>query len=503
MLFGRVMFIALAILMQVAFLVLIVLYLDTNSYVAFVVSMIFAFIAVLHLINRDMSPEGKVTWVIVLLVVPIAGVLLYIMFSQNRISRHQQKLLRKIYDESIEHLASPPSSFETYRDSLGVYYGQGKYLSSFPTTTIHDNTETLYFSDGREFWLDLLEQLKRAEKFIFLEYFIIERGVMWDAILEVLEEKVKAGVEVRVMYDDIGCISKLPANYYRKLREKGIDCVKFNRFVPIASAVHNNRDHRKITVIDGNVGYIGGINLADEYINEITVYGHWKDTAVRLRGDAVRSLTIMFLQLFNMQAKRTEDYNQYMPTAGLRYPNSRGYVIPFGDGPRPLYQEQIGEQAYLNIIDNAKKYVYITTPYLIIDDRLRQSLRSAAKRGVDVRIITPNIPDKKLVFTITRYNYKPLQEAGVKIYQYTNGFIHAKSILSDDLVAIVGTINLDYRSLVHHYECGVWMYQTDANLQLKNDFNFILQASTLQGKHVLNIWQRMFCKIAMIFSPLM
>ena len=306
------------------------------------------------------------------------------------------------------------------------------------------------------------------------------------------------------MYDDIGSINKIKSNYYKKLRKMGIACVKFNRFKPIMTAVHNNRDHRKITVIDGTIGYTGGINFADEYINEKTLYGHWKDTGIRLEGEAVKNLTIMFLQNYSVWNKKEEQMANYIPLqTNTDYKD--GVVFAFGDGPNPLYPEAVGENAYLNIINNAKKYVYITTPYLIIDYLLLNALRNASLRGVDVKIITPHIPDKKTVFLLTRSNYTALIEAGVKIYEYTPGFIHSKVILSDDEVAIVGTINLDYRSLVHHFENGVWLYKTSSiksiAFDLQNTLSVSKQISKKDAKQ--NFFVRIICSILNLFSPLL
>ena len=306
------------------------------------------------------------------------------------------------------------------------------------------------------------------------------------------------------MYDDFGCMTTLPERYYEQLCQEGIHCILSNKFTPILSNIHNNRDHRKITVIDGRIGYTGGLNLADEYINAYEKYGHWKDTAVRIQGDAVRNLTVLFLASWNTQSKEPIDCGPYLEvqtdqTAG------KGYVIPFGDGPEPLYADTIGKNVYLNMIHGAKRYLYITTPYLICDHELLSALRIAAKKGVDVRIITPHIPDKKAVFLMTRSNYRVLLQDGVKIYEYTPGFIHAKSFVCDDKLAVCGTINLDYRSLVHHFECGAWMYDTDCIGDMKDDFLATAARSqiVIMEQAKLRGWQRLLAELMKVFSPLL
>ena len=314
----------------------------------------------------------------------------------------------------------------------------------------------------------MLEALRSAEHFIFMEYFIINQGYMFQTIVDILEEKAKQGVEVRLIYDDMGCIGTLPPHYYKILQKKGIKCAAFNPFRPVMSVIMNNRDHRKILVVDGTVGFTGGINLADEYINKIERFGYWKDTGVRIEGEGVWSLTNMFLGMWNSIVRSSEDYKKYLPPVHQTWNlDEDGFVQPYGDSP--LDHENVGENIYLNIISRAKKYVYIFTPYLIIDHETLVALRNAAKSGVDVRIVTPGIPDKKMVYLLTQSYYTPLLEAGVKIYQYTPGFLHAKSFVCDDEIATVGSVNLDFRSLYLHFECGVFMYRSKAVMQVKQD----------------------------------
>ena len=323
------------------------------------------------------------------------------------------------------------------------------------------------------------------------------------SIHAILKQKAAQGVEIFFLYDDFGCMTTLPEQYYEQLKNEGIHCTPSNKFTPILSHIHNNRDHRKITVIDGRIGFTGGINLADEYINAIEKYGHWKDTAIRLEGPAVKNFMSLFLASWNSQSKYQIDCTKYMELLPVQQ-DVNGYVIPFGDGPEPIYRDSIGKNVYLNMINAAKEYVYITTPYLICDHELINALRIAVKKGIDVRIITPHVPDKKTIFLMTRSNYKRLIKSGVKIYEYTPGFIHAKNFICDDKFAVCGTINLDYRSLVHHFECGVWMYGSDAVISMKEDFMRTLTISqqiSLTDSE-LKPWQRLLAEIMKVFSPL-
>ncbi len=502
--FSRLTIVALAIIIQVLFLVGVISFFGQYYVIIQIAAGFLAMLVLIHIVNRDMSSDGKIAWVIVVGLFPVFGVIVYVLFSQNKISFKQRRLLKKLDDESISAIIPSVSQQAVYEKQLGRYYGQSHYLLQTGGAPLFVNTETKYFPSGEDFWEDLLKELEKAEKYIFMEYFIVERGKMFDGILDILRKKVAQGVEVRLMYDDVGSISKVPGNFHKQMNALGIKCIKFNPFNPIMSAVHNNRDHRKITVIDGAVGYVGGINLADEYINEKQLYGYWKDTAVRLRGEGVQSLTVMFLQAYDVMTEQLDNFNDYLPENYEIY-EENGMVIPFGDGPRPHYNELIGENVYLNIINQAQKYLYITTPYLIIDDTLTNALRAAALRGVDVKIITPHIPDKKLIFNVTRYSYAKLMKAGVKIYEFRPGFMHAKSFVADDEIGVVGTINLDYRSLMHHYECAVWMCRTQAVADLRADFDNTLAQSIRQTPETakLNGFQRFICRLIAIFRPMM
>lgn len=468
-----------------------------------VLSWIVVFLTALHAANRDMVPETKIPWILCIVFFNVFGVAIYAVFSSHRPNRRMQKksLVLSGRAAAFERTSLP----ERFSEETRRFSDVGEALMTVnPSACIYGGTKTEYFPVGEDFRDRLLEDLERAEKYIFMEYFIIEKGEFWNAVLDVLARKVKQGVEVRFMYDDIGCMGRVHLAYHRKIQKAGIRCVKFNPFVPVVTNVHNNRDHRKITVIDGKVGYTGGINLADEYVNIGSPFGHWKDTAVRLEGEGVKGLLLMFLKLYNLATRgEGEDFAPYIPETYERF-EGEGFVQPYGSGPRPVYPRSVGEDVYINIINAARDYVWIMTPYLIIDYRMRESLILAAERGVDVRIIVPHIPDKKLAFALTRSNYLALIRGGVKLYEYTPGFVHAKGFLADDRVGVVGTINLDYRSFIHHYEDAVLMYKTRALAGMKADMEQTFAVSRLQTPEDAkkNVVWRWVCEIAKLFAPL-
>ena len=352
----------------------------------------------------------------------------------------------------------------------------------------------------------MLEELEKAEHFIFMEYFIIQEGVMWNAIHDVLRRKAAQGVEIRLLFDDVGSLLTLPNDYDKLLESEGIACRVFNPFVQMLSPRLNNRDHRKILVIDGHTGFTGGINLADEYINAYPKHGHWKDTAVMLKGEAVANLTTMFLIMWGFVNKSDEVFDPYMPHAYHPdpFPEAAGFVQPFSDSP--LDGEPIAENVYRALIERAERYVYITTPYLILDNEITTALCTAARQGIDVRIITPHVPDKWYVHAVTRANYPTLIKAGVKIYEYTPGFIHAKMFVSDDDYAVVGTINLDYRSLYLHFECGAWMYKTSCIPDIRDDIlktQEVCQQVTPEDYAHVPFIKRLGHGLLRVFAPLM
>lgn len=468
-----------------------------------ILAWVFHFGVLLYLINRDEIPEFKMPWLIILFLLPVIGSFVFMLLSSNSTSRKEYARSEKAAKDMEKYQRQTARIDELKAQDTDAWL-QANYLYTQAGMPCCGDTKTTYYPIGEDFHTVLLEELKKAEHFIFMEYFIVQEGVMWNPIHEILKEKAAQGVEVYFMYDDFGCMATLPWHYHKILTDKGINCEIAGKFSPVLSHIHNNRDHRKITVIDGKVGFTGGINLADEYINAIEKHGHWKDTAVRIEGEAVRNLMVLFLTNWNTQSKKHPiDYEKYMalqaqPTDG------NGIVIPFGSGPEPIYTDTIGKNVYLNMISAAKEYLYITTPYLICDREILSALRIAAKKGVDVRIITPHIPDKRTVFFMTRSNYTALIEDGVKIYEYTPGFIHAKNYVCDDKFAVCGTINMDYRSLVHHFECGAWMYDTDCIADMKADFLHTMERSCKidKNKAVMKGWQRLIAEIMKVFSPL-
>jgi cardiolipin synthase len=422
------------------------------------------FCVVIYIINKENHPSYKIAWIVPIMIFPLFGVLIYLLYANKRPGRYLRKRFEKTEELVTENLKQDDSVAELMpaRDAT-----RARYLCDrgYPVCA---GTQARYFASGEEMFPYMLAELEKAEHFIFLEYFIIEEGEVWSAILEILKRKAASGVDVRVIYDDMGCVGKLPTGYNFKLESMGIKCTAFNPFVPFISVVMNNRDHRKILVVDGHTSFTGGINLADEYMNIKSPYGYWKDTAVMLHGKATWSLTYMFLQMWNVLRGTKEDFDIYRPE---RYHTERfegdGFVQPFSDNP--LDDEAISQNVYVDIISQAEKYVYICTPYLVPDYEMINALVRAAKRGVDVRIITPGIPDKKLIYRLTRSYYPVLLKAGVKIYEYAPGFVHAKSIVCDDRITVVGTINMDFRSLYLHFECGVLMTGTGIANTVRDD----------------------------------
>ena len=457
---------------------------------------------ILAIVNRNMPPESKVTWLL-FAVVPVFGFLLYLMIGERRLSKKEIQQLEKMDSMKFREDNSYDLRVELKQENKSAFGIVKSLLSMDHNADVYDGTASQYFPLGEEMFEAMLDDLRSAKKFIFLEFYIIDPGLMWNRILEILVDKVQQGVEVKLLYDDIGCMATLSGDYTKRLRKIGIDAHKFNKVIPRMTVAYNNRDHRKILVVDGQVGYTGGINLADEYINHIVRFGHWKDGGVRLEGSAVKALTRLFLMNWYINRGEITDFDRYHFDS--QRVEGKGLYIPYGSGPKPIYKEQVGKAVYQNIINQAIDYVYITTPYLIIDYDLTEDIKNAAMRGVDVRIVTPFIPDKKLIQIVTRGAYPDLLEAGVKIYEYTPGFIHSKNVISDDELAVVGTINFDYRSLVHHYENAVLMYQTETIADIKQDFEGLFDVSKEISLETLqNSWyQRLLKEIMQLFAPLL
>ncbi|MEE1199529.1 MAG: cardiolipin synthase [Christensenellales bacterium] len=465
-LFGRSSLIALLLVAQAVLLIGLFARWQFAYYAYGGVYALSAFMA-LYLINQPMNPSTRQTWLILILLAPILGSLLYFFVSMDIGHRLLRKRLEDIAYETKPFLSRRDELYRTMQQNEPELASLARYTYSHGGFPAYANTHVDYYPSGESKFTALLEDLARAQSFIFMEYFIIDEGFMWDRILEILQRKVRQGVEVRVMYDGTCALFRLPYHYPDTLNALGIQCKQFSPIRPLVSTHYNNRDHRKIVVVDGHTAYIGGVNLADEYINRKRLFGHWKDTAIRLQGEAVRSFTLMFLQMWHV-SERAVDYKRYLDAPLPEFPPSEGYVIPYGDSP--FDDERVGESVYLDIINRARDYVHIMTPYLIIDGEMSTALRYAAKRGVDVRLILPHIPDKKSAFALAYTHYKELIRAGVRIYEYIPGFVHAKVFVSDDCKAVVGTINLDYRSLYLHFECAAYLYKTTIIPEIEADF---------------------------------
>lgn len=462
---------------------------------------VFTLFMLIHLFKSNMSSSAKLTWFFLMALFPIP-VSIMLWYTERDIGHSRLKNgLRERIDQTKHKLTQDeaviqaPEIVESGTDALS------RYLNLSGCFPLYHNTQVTYFPLGEDKFAAMLEELKKAEKFIFMEYFIVGEGLMWGSILKILAEKAAQGVEVRVMYDGMCEISTLTSDYPQRLAKLGIQCKPFTPIRPFVSTQYNYRDHRKILVIDGKVAFNGGVNLADEYINYIERFGHWKDTAVMLKGDAVKSFTLMFLQMWNLTEKDIQ-WDAYL-TDGIQA-ESDGYVIPYADCPLDGYK--VGRSVYLDILNRAKRYVHIMTPYLILDDELETALKFAAERGVDVRLILPGIPDKKMAFALAKTHYRYLIEAGIKIYEYTPGFVHAKVFVCDDEKAVIGTINLDYRSLYHHFECATYLYRCACISQIEEDFQSTMAlCSTVTPETIKN--EKMSYKfrgsLMKILAPLM
>lgn len=459
----------------------------------------------IHVINKDDNPNYKMTWIMCIMTLPVFGGLLYLLFGGKKVPKELR--VRDYFSQRDinDILEQEHRILEDLKMHDPVAHKQANYIWKNARFPIYDHTETTYFKVGEEKFTALLNELKQAKHYIFMEYFIIQEGSMWNPILEVLKQKVQEGVDVRLMYDDAGCIFKLPKDYHKVLSSYGIKAKVFNPLQPRLAMQMNNRDHRKIVVIDGVVGFTGGINLADEYININSPFGHWKDVGVMLKGAAVWNFTLMFLQFWDYDEKIKDDYLSYRPDfTYCKNKKNDGYVQPFSDSPTD--NEHVGEYSHINMVNSANDYVYAQTPYLIIDNEMKTSLILAAKNGIDVRIMVPHIPDKRYAFMITRSNYESLLKAGVKIYEYTPGFVHAKTFVVDDKMAIVGTINMDYRSYYLHYECGVWFYKSKVVNDLKEDYlNTLTQCHevTLEEARNVKFPVRLIRALLNLLAPMM
>lgn len=502
--FGRTGVVTLFLLLQALVLLVGFDLLRPYIVIAFGGYAVFALIIAIIIINREENPAFQIAWLIPVLLIPFFGGLFYLFVQSQLGYRILHRRMSVLIDETRKYAQQKNSVTLELQEKNPAEWRLTQYAFSQGDFPIYENTAVKYFPLGEDKFEEMLIQLEKAEKFIFLEYFIVEEGYMWGRVLEVLQRKVRQGVEVRMMYDGMCSLLLLPYGYPGQLEALGIRCKMFSPIRPALSTMQNHRDHRKILVIDGKVAFTGGVNLADEYINRKVRFGHWKDTAIMVEGEAVRSFTMMFLQMWNITEKE-EDYGKYLDVeVRAKLNTSCGYVMPYGDSP--VDNENLAENIYLDIINRAVKYVHIMTPYLILDQELIQALTFAAKRGVDVTIIMPHIPDKKYAFALAKTYYPGLIRAGVNIFEYTPGFVHAKVFTSDDERAVVGTVNLDYRSLYLHFECGVYLYKVPEIADIEKDVQETLakcQRITLVDCKREKLWMKIYGRVLRLFAPLM
>lgn len=504
-LFSRYAISAIMIVLEVGLFTYLFLNAFTSLYIAVGICAVIGLAALVSLVVRDANPEYKIPWAIIIIILPAFGPLLYLLFYTRRMSRGEGKLLLGIYTE-MKGYGYGGDAIYNLEKADPIAFGKARAIKNDDMLSqVYSDTSSRLFTSGEDYFSSMEEDLRSAKEYIFLEYFIVERGELWDRIHAILREKAAMGVDVRLLYDDIGCMKTLPTHYEEGLIREGIKAKRFSKVNPRVSSVHHNRDHRKICVIDGKCAYTGGVNIADEYINVRSRFGHWRDGGIRLSGSAVLGILKLFLISWDFTARTVSDYESLFSTVKPSDEPDGGYYLPFGSGPAPLYKRPVGKNAFLNIVNQAKSYVYITTPYLIIDYDLTEALRNAALRGVDVKIVTPGVADKKIVKIMTKSAYPYLMDAGVGIYEYTPGFIHEKTVVSDSLYTVIGTINLDYRSLVHHFEDAVWIFGERAASSAEENCKVLLaeckKISREEAK--LSLLECFFRNAIKIFAPLL
>jgi cardiolipin synthase len=460
-------------------------------------------VTILHLVNKRSEPTTKITWILLVVLAPPVGIALYLFVELDVGHRVLNRRLGEVMEETASLMPERLTLPEEAADAAPELEGLARYTWDHGRFPVYGNTAARYLSSGEASLEAMLEDLRAAKDFIFLEFFIIDEGYMWGRVLKVLEDKAREGVEVRVMYDGTCALFRLPYHYPEMLEKLGIRCKMFSPIRPVISAHYNNRDHRKILVIDGRVAYTGGVNLADEYVNIGGRFGHWKDVSLRLEGEAVRSFTLMFLQMWNVN-EAGDRYAHYLDTPAGERAEAPGWVLPYGDSP--VDNERVGELVYSDILSRAQRYVHIMTPYLILDTEMLAALTFAAKRGVEVCVLLPHIPDKRYAFALAKTHYAELLQAGVRIFEYTPGFVHAKVFVSDDCKAVVGTINLDYRSFYLHFECAAYLRDMPAVADVETDFQDTLARSqeiTPEDLKRIPITTRLAGWLLKVFAPVM
>lgn len=506
LIFGRTTILIALLLIQIV--VLVGGFAVLEQYV-FLFNYLFGFLSLLvifFVLNARQNSIFKMTWILLILIAPLFGVVFYIFTKIQPGTKYIEYRLATNIDAQEPYLRQSMEVTAELRRESQREAGLAKYVHEKGNYPIYRNSQVKYFPLGEDKFEEMVVQLKQAREFIFMEYFIVDKGYMWTTILKILQEKVKEGVEVRFMYDGTCSLTLLPPNYPERLKKLGIQCKMFAPVKPFLSTHQNNRDHRKILVIDGHTAFTGGVNIADEYINRIERFGHWKDTAIMIKGEAVKSFTLMFLQMWDIRESPATAYHKYIRNEFRPEPSlcSGGYILPYGDSPYDY--ENVGEYVYMDILYSATRYVHIMTPYLILDDEMITALTYAAKRGVEVIIIMPHIPDKLYAYLLARTYYPELIDAGVQIYEYVPGFVHAKVFSSDDEKAVVGTINLDFRSLYLHFECAAYIYRNPVVYEIESDFQDTLQHCrriTMKNCRKYNILKRIAGRILRIIAPLM
>lgn len=501
--FRRVVAVSVGILLQIAFVILMATYLREDFFWIRIAMNLLGWGVVIYIMSSSVNPSYKIAWIVLILAFPVAGLTIYLLFGGNKISSYVHRRMQSIEAVTMQHLHQPEAPLWKLAADGVPAFNHARYLYASSGYPIYDDADVVYYPTAESCYAQMLRELEQAERYIFVEFFIIAQGKMWDTVLDILRRKAADGVDVRVIYDDFGCITRLPMRYDRHLRALGLRAHAFNPYIPILSARLNNRDHRKLLIIDGKTAFTGGVNLADEYINEQPRFGHWKDCGLLVRGKAVWSMTVMFLSLWGYVDGRQEPIAQLRP----EYPEQTedtGYIQPFADSP--LDNEDVGATMLQSIIQSAQERMWIMTPYLILDDKMTSALCVAAKTGVDVRIITPGVPDKWYVHAVTRANYEALTRAGVRIFEYTPGFLHSKVYLADSRQAVVGTVNLDFRSLYLHFEDAVFLYDTAANAQVQQDFEqtfpLCREITCEQCLHT-HLYRRIIRSLLRVFAPLM
>ncbi len=468
---------------------------------AYVTLVILSLLIVIYIINRPDNPSYKLSWSVLILTIPFVGGVLYLILGGKRIPKELRKEMIQSRNKKQPYLVQDHYIFDKINNEDSQLVKQSRYLYKNAYFPVFENTLSSFLPNGEDKFEAMKSELKKAKKYIFLEYFIIKEGVMWSSIYSILKDKAAQGVDVRLIFDDFGS-NQLPKDFISNNNRVGIKTVVFNPMRPLLAIFMNNRNHRKICVIDGEVGFVGGINIGDEYINAITRFGHWKDSAVMIQGEAVWSLTVMFLTFYHSITRLDENILSFKPSYESYV--SDGYVQPFADSPTD--DEMVGETAHLNLINYAKEYLYIQTPYLVIGHNMITALINAAKNGVDVRIMLPYIPDKWYVQMVSRSNYEVLLKAGVKVLEYEPGFVHSKTMVSDDITAIVGTTNMDFRSYYMQFECGILFHKSDAVLQVKKDFIVTQQQCievSLEDTQRINVFVRLLSAVLNMFSALL